>query len=149
MRYGIPGYRTPRDLLDVEINRILELGDIEINISNVDFTNKFIFERKTLTDLNASINDGRYKEQKHRLLSSYSNNAITYIIEGDDIHKSINRNDKKISSSYFNTLYELHKDQSRDISLDKRSIRTNKSVAGERQKKTFQGTCPQLYVERG
>ena len=30
MRYGIPGYRTPRDLLDVEINRILELGDIEV-----------------------------------------------------------------------------------------------------------------------
>lgn len=97
--------------LDVYKNHIsiekknLELGDIEINISNVDFTNKFIFERKTLSDLNASINDGRYKEQKHRLLSSYSNNAITYIIEGDDIHKSINRNDKKISSSYFNTLY--------------------------------------------
>ena len=93
--------------LDVYKNHIsiekknLELGDIEIN---VDFTNKFIFERKTLSDLNASIYDGRYKEQKHRLLSSYSNNAITYIIEGDDIHKSINRNDKKISSSYFNII---------------------------------------------
>ena len=30
MRYGIPNYRTPRDILDAEINRILELGDIEI-----------------------------------------------------------------------------------------------------------------------
>ena len=29
MRYGIPGYRTPRDLLDKEIERILNLGDIE------------------------------------------------------------------------------------------------------------------------
>ncbi len=29
-RYGIPGYRTPRDYLDREIERILELGDIEI-----------------------------------------------------------------------------------------------------------------------
>ena len=28
-RYGIPGYRTPRDFLDHEINRILELGDID------------------------------------------------------------------------------------------------------------------------
>ena len=26
MRYGIPGYRTPRDMLDSEINRILDLG---------------------------------------------------------------------------------------------------------------------------
>ena len=29
MRFGIPGYRTPRDMLDAEINRILSLGDIE------------------------------------------------------------------------------------------------------------------------
>lgn len=26
MRYGIPGFRTPRDVLDIEINRILDLG---------------------------------------------------------------------------------------------------------------------------
>ncbi len=30
MRYGIPGYRTPRDYLDREIERILEMGDIEV-----------------------------------------------------------------------------------------------------------------------
>ena len=30
MRYGIPGYRTPRGLLDHEIERILELGDTAI-----------------------------------------------------------------------------------------------------------------------
>ena len=29
-RYGIPGYRTPRDILDREIERIIELGDIEV-----------------------------------------------------------------------------------------------------------------------
>ena len=29
MRFGIPGYRTPRDMLDAEIDRILALGDIE------------------------------------------------------------------------------------------------------------------------
>jgi len=28
-RYGIPGYRTPREFLDHEINRIIEMGDIE------------------------------------------------------------------------------------------------------------------------
>ncbi|MGF1613287.1 MAG: NAD(P)-binding protein [Gammaproteobacteria bacterium] len=30
MRYGIPGYRTPRKHLDAEINRILDMGDIEV-----------------------------------------------------------------------------------------------------------------------
>ena len=32
-RYGIPGYRTPRDFLDHEIDRILEMGDIETRMS--------------------------------------------------------------------------------------------------------------------
>jgi len=32
MRYGIPGYRTPRDMLDTEIGRITELGvDVRLN----------------------------------------------------------------------------------------------------------------------
>jgi glutamate synthase (NADPH) small chain len=30
MRYGIPGYRTPRDLLDAEIQRILGMGNVEV-----------------------------------------------------------------------------------------------------------------------
>ena len=30
MRYGIPGYRTPRNILEKEIQRILDLGDIEV-----------------------------------------------------------------------------------------------------------------------
>ncbi len=32
MRYGIPGYRTPRKHLDAEINRILAMGDIEVKL---------------------------------------------------------------------------------------------------------------------
>lgn len=30
MRYGIPGYRTPREFLDAEIDRIVSMGDIEV-----------------------------------------------------------------------------------------------------------------------
>ncbi len=30
MRYGIPNYRTPRDILDKEIQRILDLGNVEV-----------------------------------------------------------------------------------------------------------------------
>ncbi len=32
-KYGIPGYRTPRDYLDAEIQRILDLGDIEVRLN--------------------------------------------------------------------------------------------------------------------
>lgn len=32
MRYGIPGYRTPREHLDAEINRILAMGDITVEL---------------------------------------------------------------------------------------------------------------------
>ena len=32
-RYGIPGYRTPRDVLDHEIQRIINLGDIETRMN--------------------------------------------------------------------------------------------------------------------
>ncbi len=32
MRYGIPGYRTPRERLDREIQRILDLGEIELKL---------------------------------------------------------------------------------------------------------------------
>ncbi len=32
IRYGIPGYRTPRDLLDAEINRIVEMG-MEVHLN--------------------------------------------------------------------------------------------------------------------
>lgn len=32
-RYGIPGYRTPRDFLDHEIQRIINLGDIETRMN--------------------------------------------------------------------------------------------------------------------
>ncbi len=32
MRYGIPGYRTPRDMLDIEIGRITDMGvDVRLN----------------------------------------------------------------------------------------------------------------------
>jgi NADPH-dependent glutamate synthase beta subunit-like oxidoreductase len=32
-RYGIPGYRTPRDVLDHEIQRIVDMGDVEIKLN--------------------------------------------------------------------------------------------------------------------
>ena len=40
-RFGIPGYRVPRDALDAEINRILDMGQIEVKLNHrvgVDIT---------------------------------------------------------------------------------------------------------------
>ena len=41
-----------------------------------------IIERKSMNDLYSSIQDGRYKEQKIRLLNNYPLSKIVYIIEG-------------------------------------------------------------------
>ena len=63
------------------ISETLPLGDIIIN----DGTNDcIIVERKTLSDLAASIKDGRYEEQSYRLNGlQHHNHNIVYLIEGD------------------------------------------------------------------
>lgn len=58
----------------------LELGDIVF--SSADGTIITLFERKTWNDLAASIKDGRYHNQKKRLLESYPVHKLGYIIEG-------------------------------------------------------------------
>ena len=59
----------------------LELGDIQFHLNGSCI---IIFERKTVNDLAASISDGRYKEQSHRLTNaSLSNHQIYYLIEGN------------------------------------------------------------------
>ena len=60
----------------------LDVGDIQIK---VDDQILFVYERKTIEDLAASIQDGRYREQKARLISLFPSmgqrHRITYIIE--------------------------------------------------------------------
>lgn len=59
----------------------LPLGDIIINDGQNDI---IIIERKTLSDLAASIKDGRYEEQSYRLNGiPHHNHNIIYLIEGD------------------------------------------------------------------
>jgi len=59
--------------------KYLDLGDI---IFKKDDEEILIVERKTLSDLYSSIQDGRYKEQKIRLMGNYPIEKIVYIIEG-------------------------------------------------------------------
>lgn len=70
----------------------LDVGDIIIEKFNSPI--KIIIERKTISDLNSSIKDGRYKEQKLRLKTAANNDSIRicYLLEG-----LIPYNDKFIS----------------------------------------------------
>jgi ERCC4-type nuclease len=49
-----------------------------------------IFERKTCEDLLSSVNDGRYREQKARLLANFKLNQICYLIE-NELSTSLNK----------------------------------------------------------
>lgn len=78
----------------------LDIGDVTVSSDTKTWT----FERKTINDLLSSVKDGRYKEQKARLLSNCE--SITYIIEGDDILSNKNsRNQDLLSSIYMYTMY--------------------------------------------
>jgi crossover junction endonuclease MUS81 len=68
----------------------LDLGDIEIKYTDSEGNQKLflLIERKTMCDLISSVNDGRYREQKKRLLeSNIEREKIMYLLEGhiDDI----------------------------------------------------------------
>ena len=62
--------------------RVMDLGDILLLDDNEKEI--LLIERKSLSDLIASIKDGRYEEQSHRLIhaSGMDRHHIVYIIEG-------------------------------------------------------------------
>jgi ERCC4-type nuclease len=62
----------------------LPVGDVILSSADGQ-TDYIVFERKTLLDLAASIRDGRYKEQSHRLqaIPNVHCHNVVYIIEGD------------------------------------------------------------------
>lgn len=69
----------------------LDLGDFQILYKNEI---RFIIERKTLSDLQSSIMDNRYKEQKLRSLAfcKANNCKYLYIIEGDRSFQKLSAN---------------------------------------------------------
>lgn len=79
------------------------IGDIHIKYNN----NTYIFERKTAKDLISSIHDGRYREQKARMMSIYNQKYLSYIIEEDDIlsSKIYSKNKSMVQGAYINTLF--------------------------------------------
>ena len=96
-------------------------NDINIKVCNLiigDFVIKnkddilFVIERKSIKDLCASITDGRFSEQKSRLLESIKDpNKISYIIEGAKnnicMHgKTADVSIKSINSSIINLIFK-------------------------------------------
>ena len=92
--------------------RVLELGDILI-VDDSNFNSEIneerilvMIERKTITDLLASIKDGRYEEQSHRLqnASGIHSHNIIYILEGMFSNSIKNPQEKKTTLSAITSL---------------------------------------------
>jgi len=97
----------------------LELGDVKLIFSKDDSVlRELVFERKTLPDMVSSMHDGRYREQKARLLANVPSQNTTYIIEGDTMCDSVRREAKAVSSAYFNMVFrdDIHVLFTRDVS---------------------------------
>ena len=90
-------------------SEVLPIGDIIIcddKESNLGLepVEKLIIERKSISDLLASIKDGRYEEQSYRLNGlNHHNHNIIYLVEGDvnknNYFKSRNDNEKMMAYS--------------------------------------------------
>lgn len=103
-------------LLECNVNNVvvkfkvtnLSVGDFILKKSKDIEEYSIIIERKTIKDLCASITDGRFRQQKDRLLESCGDpNKITFILEGNK--KTIKNNklsDTIVDSSILNLLYK-------------------------------------------
>ena len=68
---------------------------------------KYIFERKSLNDLECSIKDGRYLEQSYRLLeSNIDPRNIFYIIEGN-FNNYCSRKGENVKKMLFSSIFSL------------------------------------------
>lgn len=78
--------------------RVLQLGDI-IFTSDDESVTHLVIERKSFADLLASVKDGRYAEQSHRLIHCFPNpHNVIYLLEGmfSTVHQE--KDKKKIIS---------------------------------------------------
>lgn len=78
----------------------LDVGDIILYKDNKPV---LVIERKTLADLYSSIKDGRWREQKARLLSNFPSHKLLYLIEDMPI-STLCLNEKTIVGSLINTM---------------------------------------------
>lgn len=118
----------------------LPIGDIILENNGVE---KLIIERKSISDLGASIKDGRYEEQSYRLNGNeMPNHNIIYIVEGDinKINKFTDRTDKlTIFSAIFSLNYYKGFSVIRTMNIEETALficnSTNKLRKGETENK--------------
>lgn len=96
------GYSSVPSTISIS-KEALPIGDLLLK--NDDGNDILLFERKSFSDLLASIKDGRYEEQSHRLIhtSGLHPHNIVYIIEGVFAHLR-NSGDKKVIQSAMTSL---------------------------------------------
>jgi crossover junction endonuclease MUS81 len=78
----------------------LDIGDVQIVIGNDERQKTILFERKTISDLESSIKDGRWREQKTRCLASGFH--IFYIIE--NWNANLMKTNQMVTSAVINVL---------------------------------------------
>ena len=88
--------------IDIQIEqKQLDIGDILITDDNDQVY--CIIERKTIKDMLASVKDGRYREQKSRLLSNFNKKHILYLIE--DFYSFEGLDNGSIKSTIIHSLF--------------------------------------------
>lgn len=86
--------------MNIEVSN-LPVADFAFVEKDSDYL--ILVERKTHTDLESSIIDGRFRQQKDRLINSINDpNKILYIIEGNKVPKQQNM----VNCSIVNILYK-------------------------------------------
>ncbi|CAD2100262.1 crossover junction endonuclease MUS81, putative [Plasmodium vinckei lentum] len=83
--------------LSADCNEDGKNNEVEENVDYEEYVLKWIIERKALNDLSSSIIDGRYDEQKYRLMRSKETCHIIYLIEDSNNSFKNYTNTSKIS----------------------------------------------------
>lgn len=86
-------------------HEVLDIGDVQIVIQHEAKPIVLIFERKTESDLASSIKDGRYREQKLRMLHTTETHHCTYIIENPKHWESYAYSSPSYVGAIVNTMY--------------------------------------------
>jgi len=103
-------FNVPYQVENLQIGDIIIRHQIEANDSSRTYN--IILERKCITDMIASIKDGRYKEQKIRLQSEVAKNTdttaqtiIAYILEGSQNELRLQQDKTMLNGSIISSLF--------------------------------------------
>jgi|UniRef100_A0A6C0DZS2 ERCC4-type nuclease len=122
----------------------LPIGDFIIENDN---TPCLIIERKTLTDLSASIIDGRFREQKARLLDSIKDpNKILYVIENNMGKISISNDimESAMINLIFKHNYKMLRTGSNDDTFNNVLLLYKKIQGNEFSDENIKDTCKMI-----